>query len=72
MVGRLAEGQSHEQATAEIQTLARRLGEQYPDTNDTRQLSVLATESIRIFPRSSCVSFPMRERSLNWKQSSTE
>ena len=50
VVGRLAEGATHPQANAEVQTLAQRLTEQYPDSNGNRRLSALPTESIRIFP----------------------
>ena len=49
-VGRLAEGTTLEQATAELATLSQRLAQQYPDTNGDREFTLLATESIRIFP----------------------
>jgi predicted permease len=48
--GRLAPGATTEQARAELEAIAGRLSEQYPETNALERLTVLATNDVGIHP----------------------
>ncbi|MEM7582713.1 MAG: ABC transporter permease [Acidobacteriota bacterium] len=50
VVGRLAPGVSLARAEAEIEAFGSRLREDYPDTHETRTLSLLPTNRVRLWP----------------------
>jgi len=48
--GRLAEGRSFEEAQAQVQTVAARLAEQYPDIDAKLQATLLPSSGVRLHP----------------------
>jgi putative ABC transport system permease protein len=48
--GRLAEGRSFEEAQAQVQTVASRLAEQYPDVDGKLQAKLLPSTGVRLHP----------------------
>ena len=48
--GRLRPGTTVEEAEAQLNTIAVRLGEEYPKTNEGRKISVVPTSEVRIHP----------------------
>ena len=48
--GRLQPGTTAEEAEAQLNTIAARLGKEYPETNEGRKVSVVPTSDVRIHP----------------------
>jgi predicted permease len=48
--GRLRPGTTVEEAEAQLNTIAARLGNEYPETNEGRKISVVPTSDVRIHP----------------------
>ncbi|UCG86075.1 MAG: ABC transporter permease, partial [Gemmatimonadota bacterium] len=50
MIARLAPGVTQDQAAAALSVLARSLGEEYPETNDNRSVSIFPSNQVRLHP----------------------